>query len=59
MTTFLRGDPAMQAAGIAHVPARRYGTPEEIARIVLFLCSPAADYIVGETVLADGGYVLG
>lgn len=59
MTTFQRGDPAMQAAGIARVPARRYGTPEEIARIVLFLCSPAADYIVGETVLADGGYVLG
>lgn len=59
MTTFLRGDAAMQAAGIARVPAGRYGTPEEIARIVQFLCSPAADYVVGQTLLADGGYVLG
>ena len=59
MTTFLRGDAAAQAAGIARVPAGRYGTPEEIAGIVRFLCSPAADYVVGETLLADGGYVLG
>ena len=59
MTTFLRGDAAMQAAGIARVPAGRYGTPQEIARIVQFLCSPAADYVVGQTLLADGGYVLG
>ncbi|UPY38746.1 SDR family oxidoreductase [Sediminicoccus sp. KRV36] len=59
MTTFLRGDAAQQAAGIARVPAGRYGTPAEIARIVQFLCSPAADYVVGHTLLADGGYVLG
>jgi NAD(P)-dependent dehydrogenase (short-subunit alcohol dehydrogenase family) len=59
MTTFLRGDAATQAAGIARVPAGRYGTPEEIAGLVQFLCSPAADYVVGETLLADGGYVLG
>lgn len=59
MTTYLRGDAAMQAAGIARVPAGRYGTPGEIARIVQFLCSPAADYVVGQTLLADGGYVLG
>jgi NAD(P)-dependent dehydrogenase (short-subunit alcohol dehydrogenase family) len=59
MTTFLRGDAAAQAAGIARVPAGRYGTPEEIAGLVRFLCSPAADYVVGETLLADGGYVLG
>ena len=59
MTTFLRGDAAAQAAGIARVPAGRYGTPEEIGGLVRFLCSPAADYVVGETLLADGGYVLG
>jgi NAD(P)-dependent dehydrogenase (short-subunit alcohol dehydrogenase family) len=59
MTTFLRGDQALLQAGIARVPAGRYGTPEEIAKLVLFLASPAADYIVGETVIADGGYVVG
>lgn len=59
MTTFLRGDAATRAAGIARVPAGRYGTAGEIAGIVQFLCSPAADYVVGQTLLADGGYVLG
>ena len=58
MTTFLGGDEATYKAGIARVPAGRYGTPEEIAELVLFLASPAASYIVGETVIADGGYVL-
>ncbi len=59
MTTYLHGDEAAYKAGIARVPVGRYGTPEEIADLVLFLASPAAGYIVGETVIADGGYVLG
>jgi NAD(P)-dependent dehydrogenase (short-subunit alcohol dehydrogenase family) len=58
MTTTL-GSPEAYKAGIARVPVGRYGTPEEIADIVLFLCSPAADYVVGETLIADGGYVIG
>lgn len=59
MTTFLGKDEAAFKAGIARVPAGRYGTPEEIAKLAVFLASPAADYVVGETVIADGGYVLG
>ena len=53
------GSPEAYKAGIARVPVGRYGTPGEIADIVLFLCSPACDYIVGETIIADGGYVIG
>jgi NAD(P)-dependent dehydrogenase (short-subunit alcohol dehydrogenase family) len=59
MSTFLGKDDASYRAGIARVPVGRYGTPEEIAGLVLFLASPAASYIVGETVIADGGYVHG
>ena len=59
MSTFLGKDEAAYKAGIARVPVGRYGTPEEIADLVLFLASPNASYIVGETVIADGGYVLG
>jgi len=58
MTTYLTGNPERYQAGIARVPVGRYGTPEEIAKLALFLSSDEADYIVGETVIADGGYVL-
>jgi len=59
MTSYLTGDPERYQAGIARVPVGRYGTPEEIAKLALFLASADAGYIVGETVIADGGYVLG
>jgi 3-oxoacyl-[acyl-carrier protein] reductase len=35
----------------------RYGRPEEMARLAVFLCSEANTYITGQTVLADGGLV--
>ncbi len=40
-------------------PAHRLGTPEEVADIVLFLCSPAAAYINGAAIIADGAQILG
>lgn len=45
--------------GLARVPLGRWGQPDEIAKLALILCSPAADYVTGETLIADGGYVLG
>ena len=59
MSTFLGGDDEAYRAGIARVPVGRYGTPQEIARLVVLLASPCASYMVGETVIVDGGYVLG
>jgi enoyl-[acyl-carrier protein] reductase III len=40
------------------VPAGRLITPEEVAAVVGFLCSPAARMIVGQTIVVDGGYTL-
>jgi NAD(P)-dependent dehydrogenase (short-subunit alcohol dehydrogenase family) len=45
--------------GLARVPLGRWGTPEEIAKLVVFLASDAAAYVTGETLIADGGYVIG
>ena len=38
------------------IPLARYGTPEEIAEGVGFLCSPAASYINGQVLAIDGGF---
>ena len=38
------------------IPLNRYGTPEEIANAVGFLCSPAASFINGQFLAVDGGF---
>lgn len=46
-------------AGIAQqIPLRRLGTPEDVAEVVLFLCSDASSYITGQVIAVDGGMVM-
>jgi len=40
-------------------PLGRLAEPEEVAEAVVWLCSPAASYVIGHTLLAEGGAVLG
>lgn len=42
----------------AKIPLNRFGNPEDVAEIVLFLASEQANYITGETINADGGLVM-
>jgi 2-deoxy-D-gluconate 3-dehydrogenase len=50
------GDPAKGGPMLAKIPLRRFGQPIEVADLVLFLASSAADLITGDTLLIDGGY---
>ena len=40
------------------IPIGREGTPEEVAGVVVFLLSPAADYLVGEIIEVNGGQLM-
>ncbi|MCM3537883.1 SDR family NAD(P)-dependent oxidoreductase [Priestia endophytica] len=40
------------------VPIGRLAKPEEVASVVLWLCSPAASYVIGQGISVDGGYTV-
>lgn len=54
----LTADDKRREAALARIPLGRFGTAQEIAGIALFLASPLAAYVVGQTILADGGMLL-
>jgi NAD(P)-dependent dehydrogenase (short-subunit alcohol dehydrogenase family) len=53
------GVPDYEPIQVRDIPAHRLGTAEEMAEICAFLCSPAARYITGAAIVADGGQLLG
>ena len=53
--TAMTADLDLPAEALARIPARRAGTPEEVAAAVRFLAGDQASYITGTTVFVDGG----
>lgn len=58
MNEAARRDRGFLDAVEGHTPLGRFGTPEEVAYTVVFLASPQAGYITGQTVYVDGGWTI-
>jgi len=56
MTKQWYDDPQMRGFFVANTPLGRFAQPEEIANVVLFLCSNLPSFVAGETFVVDGGY---
>jgi len=48
--------PEIRAAYYKAMPLNRYGTEQEIAQVIVFLCSDKASFVTGQVVAADGGF---
>ena len=56
MTTPLKGIDALEQPMLDRTPLGRWGTPEDVAPVVLFLASAAAGFVTGQTLPVCGGY---
>ncbi len=57
MTEPLRQDPERRRDILARIPAGRWGRPEDVAGAVVFLASALSDYITGQVLAVDGGWM--
>lgn len=57
MNTKLIADPSRNHEILSRIPAGRWGTPEDVKGVAVFLSSPASDYLNGAIIPVDGGYL--
>lgn len=58
MTKVTTANPKRLEGALQRIPLRRLGTPQDMAGAALFLASPLSSYIVGQTIIVDGGLIL-
>jgi 3-oxoacyl-[acyl-carrier protein] reductase len=58
MTKVTTANPKRLEGALGRIPLRRLGTPADMAGAALFLASPLSSYVVGQTIVVDGGLIL-
>ena len=58
LTKVTTDNPKRLEATLQKIPVRRLGTPAEMAGVALFLASPLSSYVLGQTIIVDGGLLL-
>jgi NAD(P)-dependent dehydrogenase (short-subunit alcohol dehydrogenase family) len=58
ITAATRSDPEANRRVLEHIPAERWGVPADLMGAVVFLASPASDYVNGHVLSVDGGYLV-
>ncbi|HMM14389.1 MAG TPA: SDR family oxidoreductase [Parvibaculum sp.] len=58
LTKVTTENPDRLSASLQGIPMRRLGTPKDMAGVALFLASPLASYVLGQTIPVDGGLIL-
>ncbi|MBA1204316.1 SDR family oxidoreductase [Pseudomonas capeferrum] len=58
LTRVTTGNPERLEGALRGIPLGRLGTPQDMANVALFLASPLASYVLGQTLLVDGGMLL-
>jgi NAD(P)-dependent dehydrogenase (short-subunit alcohol dehydrogenase family) len=59
LTEKVWSDPTMHAWGKDRIPQGRLADPDDMAGTAIFLASPASDYVTGQLIYVDGGYMAG
>ena len=58
MTKATTANPKRLEGALERIPLKRLGTPADMAGAALFLASPLASYVIGQTIVVDGGLIL-
>lgn len=58
MTKVTTSNPKRLEGTLSRIPLKRLGTPADMAGAALFLASPLSSYIIGQTIVVDGGLIL-